>query len=438
VASDPLKTHPYRKTATRQLVGGLVLAAIALLVMLGGGMFLVVGVTFAAIGAAIAYFGAYSRRQTAAVVVNNAAVDLIGRGKIAEAEALLATVPLKSGNVRRAVGLQRAMIALRRADAPAAEALAAEVIAAPMDLLTKDAEVVQNVTALAIRALARATVGKEHEAFEDIRAVRSSDDALPDALARAAVAEATLHAKRDDREALARCLRESAPLLEHTAVRERALLRAFRRMLQAEAGSVYREAARPDEAAREEPLIGEWVAKIVPRAAAFVPEAEHLPQTGTIDANAPDSLPVAAGSAVIAREATSRAGKRRVWLTLVLCAVLSFMFAAIWQFLSPVQRPDAIAAPPVEGAPSAMPLGCGLLLTAVCVLLVPFFAGRIYAEVVRNRRGAAALRQAMRALAAGDIETCSRLLSALVPNAPTASRQPRSSSSACSRSDAAT
>jgi hypothetical protein len=410
------KTHPFHQTATRQLAFGVAFVALgALAIVLVGGALVGLGVSVATIGGALAYLGVLGRRQTAAVLLNNEAVDLIARGRIADAEALLDAVPTRAGNVRRAVGIQRALIALRRADAPAAEAQANDVLAIPMGVLTREEEAAQNTLALASRGLARAMMGRGTDALDDIGAVRAAENASPEALARAAVAQATVFAKSDDRASLARCLREARPLLEHASVRERALLRAYRRMLQAPSGGVYREAARPTETAREEPLLGEWVAKIVPQAAAFVPEAERAPQTNPLDASAPESLSVTAGSAAIQRDAAKRSRRRMAGPAFLVWAILIGLFLGIWRFVAPEPTRDTIAD---ASSHATSPLALNLVGSVFGALVVALFVGRVYAEIRRTRRSNAALRQALRALALGDHVTGSRFLTALTINAP--------------------
>jgi hypothetical protein len=390
---------------------GIAIAAISVLMMFVGSALTGTGVTLALLGGALAYFGAYSRRQTEAVLLNNAAFDLVSRGRIAEAEALLDAVSMKGGNVRRAVAIQRAIIALRRADAPAAEEHANVVLAAPLHLLTREAELMQNTMGLAIRAVARASSGKEADALEDIRAVRASDMATPEALGRAAVAEAIVAAKNDDREVLARVLSTTTPLFDYVAPRERALLRAFRRMIEVRGRSVYREPARPLEPSREEPLLGEWVSKIVPQAAAFVPEAEMLTESPALNATLPAGSPANAGSQTIAQQASRRSGMARIGAVLALWVLLVGLFLVIWQFLTPAPTPERsheVVANPDDFELSLLQV---LIPSVVVLLLAAILVG---AQVLKARRGSAAVRRAMRALVTGDREGGTRIFSELV------------------------
>ncbi len=73
-----------------------------------------------------------------------------------------------------------------------------------------------------------------------------------------------------DREALRRHLTSARTLLlEHPAPRERAVVRAYQRMLEARRASVYREGAarEPERGAGDEPTVADWMAAVVPAAA---------------------------------------------------------------------------------------------------------------------------------------------------------------------------
>lgn len=404
-----LGTHPYRKNATRQVVVG------ALLVILGLGMsalgYLSVGLPLLVLAPLYLFLGLAMRRHTDAVLLNNAAFDLVSRGRIAEAEALLARAESASGAVRRAVAIQRAMIALRRGDASTAETHASSALATKPSFLTRDAEIGVRCTATAIRALARASMGKEQEALADIADVRASKDATPDALARAAVAEATVLARRDDKDALARCLRDTARLLEWAPPRERALVRALRRMLELRAGSVYREAARPPEESREDPLLRDWVARIVPAAAAYVPQAERRTESAAFDTTVPEDFPVHAGSEAVTRRSKRPSGMRvlLVWLLLVL------MFVAIWSFLTPDRH--GTSPPPGFEEPATVTPQISAFLALLCTTLVVVVYGAVAKAFVRARAEQAALRDAARALAEGDEARCTRDLEELVRRA---------------------
>jgi hypothetical protein len=417
--SRAMPTHAYHRVATRQMVAGGVIAAGGALVTLQGTALAVAGAAFVVLGGGLAYLGLHSRRQTAAVLLNNAAFDLVGRGRISEAEALLSTIRVTEGNVRRAVETQRAVIALRRGDGVLAEQHANAAISSPPHWLTRHAEGSQVAMGIAIRAFARATQGKESEALADVQAVRAAD-ATPESLARVALAEAVVLAKKDDRDALARVLRSAAPLVDFMAPRERSLIRALRRMVEVRPGSIYREAARPTEPSREEPLVGEWVSKILPEAAAFVPEAERSAETPVLAAPNPDpyGAPMAAGSSAIQREATAKATSRRGGRVVAVWAALVVLFLTIWQFLTPVS--SSSSAPSERGAhhpatvhAAAEPTFPFALVSVFAVVVVAVFFGRIALGLRRARASEASLRAAGRKLGEGSAAECARQLEAL-------------------------
>jgi hypothetical protein len=253
-------------------------------------------------------------------------------------------------------------------------------------------------------------MGREADALEDVRGVRASTWAMPEAIARAALAEAIVLAKKDDREALARSLRANARLVEHLPPRERTLFRAFRRMVEVRAGNVYREPSRPTDAAREEPLLGEWVSKIVPQAAAFVPEAERQTESAPLSLS-PAGPSAPAGSATISQSSRQPVPVARV---LVLWGILIVMFLAIWQFLEPA-APPSHARPRVPAAAPAPDHGDVLLpiVMAGSILFVALVAGRVFLAVRRAHVNAARLRDAMRVLVSGDAAECARQLTTL-------------------------
>ncbi|MDF2698204.1 MAG: putative secreted protein, partial [Labilithrix sp.] len=266
---------------------------------------------------------------------------------------------------------------------------------------------------------ARASSGKQAEALQDIAAVRASEMATPEALGRAAVAEVILLAKNPEREKLVRALQAARPLFDHVPPRERALLRALRRMIEVRGRSVYREPARPSDTPRDEPLLGEWVSKIVPEAAAFVPDAERSAETGALDVSLPAGAPAMAGSSAIAQQASTRARSTRTSAVIGLWIVLIVLFLAIWQFLAPATpaAPSRVAVDPAYPDESA-PLLPAFFVPALCLLLAAVFFGRIAVPLVRARRGAAAYRRALRALIAEDTQGCTSILSNLVTRGP--------------------
>ena len=121
--------------------------------------------------------------------------------------------------------------------------------------------------------------------------MRRSPSAPAEALARAEVAEAIALERSGDREALAAHLAEKrALLLDSTAPRERAVVRAYQRMLRAPKSSVYRRSASRDApaaaAADGEPTVADWIARVAPAAAPFARAARAPSPDGAAPASA--------------------------------------------------------------------------------------------------------------------------------------------------------
>ncbi|MFO0761539.1 MAG: hypothetical protein U0359_33980 [Byssovorax sp.] len=265
--------HASRKLFTIYLAAGL-------LVLLVGGLQLalgqlVVGVGCLLFGGLFAFLGVYGRGVGVGVQRINMSLDRIGQGKLAEAEALLAEAEgqVKRGPNLRAIRIQRAMIALRRGEIDDAIRHADLAIEAPPSKLAAAVDRVQRQSAVGLRAFLRASRGDRDGARKDIAVVRADEQAPIQALGRAALAEAILLEAGGDRAGLrAHLARERAALLEGTSPRERAIVRAYQRMLNAPKDTVYRQAPPrdPPRGEGEEPPIADWVAKLAPAAAPFV------------------------------------------------------------------------------------------------------------------------------------------------------------------------
>lgn len=232
------------------------------------------GVLYAAIGLWFFSIGVYGTAAGAAVQVINSSLNLIGQGKLRDAEALLDTVrSTRVRNVQRAALVQRAMIAIRRGSLADAEAFADVAIAVPLGWLGRLHAALQKTNAHGIRAMVRASTGDEAGARSDIAEVRRDPHALPQSLARAALAELLLLERAGDRAAIARSLqKERRLLLEATDPRERAIVRGLQRLLKTPPSSVYRvQADRPTApAGAEELALDDWVQAIAPRVAPFM------------------------------------------------------------------------------------------------------------------------------------------------------------------------
>jgi hypothetical protein len=319
----------------------------------------------------------YGRRLGAGVQVVNTSFDLIGRGRLGEAEKLLDHVEVRASGklVRRVAAVQRGLIAMRRADPKGAIAHLDRAIGAPLGVFSRPQQRLQSVNARAIRAFLRASMGDREGARADIEAVRKSPDALAQGLARAALAEAILMERAGDRDALREHLvRERALLIDGTDRRERAIVRAFQRMLETTASSVYRKTARRDESA-EEPALADWVAEMVPAAAPFVERRGQKARTGDIAALAPAAPPEEARRAVAeARKAAAKsapAAKRSRRAALTLWLALCGVIGGVYWALAPSSRRAEWPTDEPPPDPTALPiyLLLGLIVVLVAVLV---------------------------------------------------------------------
>ena len=217
--------------------------------------------------------------------VLNSAFNLIGQGKLRDAAEVLDIVEVKVQEpwARRLVDIQRAIIAIRRGDMPAAAKALDAAIAQPVESFARENAAYQLEGAHALRAFVRASLGQAEGAREDIAAVMEHP-ASEDALARVALAEALLLEQAGKREELRLLLSEKGTLLlEHTHPRERAIVRAFQRMVRSDRSSVYRRAeARRDKEEGEEPTLADWVAKVAPGAASFVRSTRPADQVAKV------------------------------------------------------------------------------------------------------------------------------------------------------------
>jgi hypothetical protein len=322
-------------------------------------------------------------RSAREVQLNNLAFERLTRGQIDEAAAILSLVPPErdSGYVGRALALQRAMIALQRGDAARAVVLTTRTIEGKPGLLTRQYEDIQIVAGLALRSLARASLGQDDGAHEDAAFVDRSPNATPEAVARVALARAVVLARKKELAALGTHF--STPggaLTEWLVPRERALARALRHMARARPTSVYREPGRREEAT-EEGRIAAWIAKVAPEAAVFAPEAAShaasLPAPIT-EAATPDARREVERSRTAARKASNKYGrpvKLTLKFTVTLWATLVGLFFAIFMVL-PNSTPHY---------PSVAPGSVDGLFLALCLLFIAALVGAFAFQMRRVR-----------------------------------------------------
>ncbi len=333
-----------------------------------------VGTTFVAGGGLFLWGALRLARRGRALQCHNAAVERIMRGQVDEAEALLNRIPPASRwrHLGRAIGLQRALIAFYRGDAELAVSLATAAIAVPyarFQLLLRSYEEMHQARLLAIRALSYASMGQAVLAESDATASEASPGASPDVLARAALARAVTLARSNTTEALAVHLGQTGGLmLEFLTPRERAVVRALRRLARARRKSIYREAARPDDAASEEARLAAWIGKLAPGAQAFVVEgAGHATAMPAHTAGAPASPEAVREVQQARKRAQKTAGMSARKTTVILWVLLVLLFASIWQFLTPA---STVAG---ESAPS---WALAATLLTLAILFVVVFARR--------------------------------------------------------------
>jgi hypothetical protein len=350
------------------------LAVLGLLQVAAGA---IVASVFMFAGAAfVAWFARRFHGQIIAVQAINSAVQEVGRGRVDEAEALLGMIPAygRWGSIPRGEALTRGTIALQRGDVARAIADATRATDPNLGVFIRPYKRVQIGHAYALRALAHAADGQFEKALADVDACEKIPETSIESIARARTARAAVLSRSGRDGEVAELLAANATLLyEHTQPRDRALVRALARMTRARKRSVYREPSKPTE--RTEPgAVGGWIARIAPEAAAFADVEDARPRAERIDA---EPVPPASEAEVRAlqkvRQQTAQRPQRAKW-TLVLWVVLIMMFLAVWQFLSPAERPThghaAPPPPPVEDASMFAFAFPALMLALFVVLLV--------------------------------------------------------------------
>jgi len=373
-------THRYHTTLL--VLGGILLllgvyslVLAPLLFGIAGGGFFILGAICAVFGGLFAVFGALGRRIGVGVQVVNTSFDLINRGRLAEAEGYLDLAEQGRPHLLVAcvAAVQRGLIAMRRGDVPTALAALDRGIATPHGLLYRGQIKVQAINARAIRAFLRAASGDREGARADIEAVRTSPDALPQSLGRVALAEAILLERAGEREALREHLVTHHELLfDATDRRERTIVRAFQRMLEATATSVYRKGAKRHEGS-EEPPLADWIAQVVPEAAPFVEVGGARPEkTGELPTPeaTEDAKKAVAEDRKAAVKATPSKNRPKVGRVVVLWAALVAMFVGVYIALSPAEReiPYDDEMIPADPPDPLLPIGITFLVVFAALL----------------------------------------------------------------------
>jgi hypothetical protein len=348
--------HAARPIARAYFVVGLLFALLAGLMLFGGN--LAGGATALALAALSLSLGRSLGQRIVAVQIINTAVQHLTRGDHAEALALLETVPssaMKSGIAARGAATVRALVALYEGRLDESVQFATTALSGRLGLLTRTFESSQVAAAHAIRGLAFAALGDATKAKADADAAETSVDATPEVIARARLVRALLASRAAYHEVAFRTfLGENARLvLEHAMPRERALLRALRRLARSPQRSVYREPARANDD-RAPSKLASWIATVAPEAAAYV-EGDRL-LADRIDVEAiPSGVPSDVRALRSARAGASAAPRTKTPVrTLVALAAFAAALVATWEvLLKPHGQLDAPGQPVVMHAPES-------------------------------------------------------------------------------------
>lgn len=374
--SAPLVTVEAPKTRrTAKVALGVMAVCVALTALLTGSAWLLVS---AAPLLWFAWFLTKADRTEMAASLATTALDRASRGRFDEARAILASIPARERTsvVGQMVDTQLAALAFY--EGKLGEAITHATAGIREGKRLGYSGMVHRGSGLSFRALARAGLGQEREARDDVAAVRALPMQVPGFLARASLAEALLLARAKDYDALRELLgRERTLLLEGVTPRERVLVRTLFRFVAAKKTHVYREPAK-----REQPDLDEatrWIEGLVPEASSFV-QKRALSATSVLDA----PTAVDAETRKAAERDLPKASKpvRRVllvWLGLV--AVM----AAAWQVLSTLSTPTDGELP--EPPSDELPLWTALGAVALGGVFLAVYVARSKRAVRELQRG---------------------------------------------------
>lgn len=366
------------------------------------------------IGVMLSALGFVGRKSGAGVQLVNSSFDLIARGRLADAEKVLDetdktnTTPL----IKCVAIIQRGLIAMRRGDAKTGLGHLDRAIEMKAGIIYRQSVRVQTVNALGIRAFLRAVTGDREGARVDAKALRESPYALPQALARAALAEAICIEREGDRDALRKHLAEHRDLLfDVTDRRERAIVRAFQRLLETTATSVYRKVAKLDLHGDDPPLV-DWVAQLVPAAAPFVEAPTSKASTNDLPvAVASEDAKKAVTNARKSAEKQSEKGPSRSKRVLVMWTLLLGVCFGLWKVLMPDEGSGGGADFDNDDRwdwDSIM-----LRLAAIYVVVFAALAARRIAATIRAKRQTRELYAALNLSAQGKLDDAHKALTEL-------------------------
>ena len=325
--------------------------------------------------------------------------------------------------VLRIADVQRAIIALRRGEPSDARAHLDRALSRPLGRRERDNALFQIEAAHALRAFARASLGDAEGAREDVTLLRSRPGTSAESLARASLAEAIVLARTGERDALRALLeRDKLLLLENLHPRERAIVRAYQRMVRTAVTSAYRESApREKEESREEPPLVDWVAKVAPSAAAFVRAARPgAASAGPRVSALPESAFDARDRVLASREegaaVTAKVTTKARWIAGlgIAAATLMSLVGVISLMAASATRIDVsdVASPVSPAGNEAALVGAAALLGALGLGVVGFQARRRLKQASREELGRLAAARA--ALGAGELGAASQVVEPLV------------------------
>ena len=363
------------------------------------------GVGMLLLGVVVLVLGRRFRGYFAGAPYVQLATGLLRENKPDAAVDVVASLGAKAssaGPVRRGVALVRANAALLEGHAALAEREASSALEGATQLFFEGAELQQRARALGVRALARVAQGNLDGATADAAAVVLAAEAEPHALAEARLAEALVLVRRADTPALAQHLdRHAGLLLEHCPPRERAVVRALRRLVHARKTSVYREPAQREARVASGGRLTEWAGTFAPDLAEFVVEEATTPVVPPPFAPGPSPA-----ATLFGKPDRSAARVLGLWGALIV------MFLAIWQFLTPAERvpppPRDEAAERARAAEEEQTSSTLFSLQMGAAVLV--FASLVVLMVRKQRHADRELAAGRRALATGDEATGERRL----------------------------
>ncbi|WP_394830587.1 hypothetical protein LVJ94_29180 [Pendulispora rubella] len=364
--------NPVRRLGIGAFVGGGLAMAVGLFPVL------VAGETgawpVAAFGVVAIGYGAWILRMTHAVQLVNTALDRVTRGHLDEAASILDSVSTRSRPLLRVMASQRALIALYRGDAHGAIEHAGRAIDGRYAWLERLNEIVQELHARGIRAVAAAGCNDAVRVREDVQAIQAAPLASTETRARAVLAEAILlfrEGRFDEARAILDAKRRL--LLDFGDSRQRAIVRAMQRSIAARTTSIYREAARREGPRGDAPLLASWIAAVVPGADAFAPAvgptASAAEAVGVEALRTEEGLAHAAAAELAVKHPFAGAWKRwgLLWglLVAMMLLILAVLPAGVPSNTSN-ESPQAVeeSSHPLEG------LGVPVLMSGAIVVLV--------------------------------------------------------------------